>query len=107
VTVHSRRRPASRPLQLWVGLQPDKRIACGSAFRPTTGNRKQRTEDSRAGDSRGGASSAGQRLLWVGLQPDKRIACGSAFRPTHFIRIATEPVGLKPDPPPECRNPSG
>jgi len=60
-----------------VGLKPDPPPSCGSAFRPTSGDRSQRTEDSRVGDSRGGASSAGERLscvghlsLWVGLQPD-------------------------------------
>ncbi|HQU50097.1 MAG TPA: hypothetical protein PLM09_13395, partial [Casimicrobiaceae bacterium] len=42
-----------------------------SAFGPTSGIRDQESEDSRAGDFRGGASSAGMRL-WVGLQADIR-----------------------------------
>src|SRR5690606_19385122 len=58
----------------------------GSAFRPTSEDRGQATEDRRAGDSRAAHRAPGT------------IFRGSAFRPTHLLRIGTYPVGLKPDP---------
>ncbi|GMU71474.1 MAG: hypothetical protein AMXMBFR42_09380 [Burkholderiales bacterium] len=73
--------------------------AVGLESSPTTGNRSQRTED--RGQSR-------LRFRWRCIE--RREAsfvgrpCGSAFRPTHFFCIATDPVGLKPDPPPPRRS---